>query len=89
MIIQERHGRGRLLKDNTVLHQVTYQIAVHQIEIPHEPAFRKVQGTVALVDGGFPPITPDRLVLALEDGAKLDMYIGEHGTILPAGGLYK
>ena len=78
-----------LLKNEEVLHHVTYQISVHQIAVPQQPAFRKVQGTVALVDGGFSPMTADRFVLALEDGAKLDMYIGEHGTILPAGGLYK
>jgi len=89
MIIQERQGRGMLLKDGKILHQVRYQISLHQIEIPQQPAFRKVQGTKALEDGGFLPMSRDRFVLALEDGAKLDMYIGEHGTILPAGGLYK
>ena len=57
--------------------------------MPHQPAFRKVHGTVALADGGVSPITADRFVLALDDGAKLDKYIGEHGTILPAGSLYK
>jgi hypothetical protein len=89
VIIQERKGRGVLLRDGNVLHRVTYEVFVQQIEIPPQPAFRKVHGRIALHDGGAPPITADRFVLALEDGAKLDMYIGEHGTILPAGGLYK
>jgi hypothetical protein len=90
-VIDERQGTGKLVAQDSTFHEVTYNIAIHQEHgKPSEPAFRKVTGTVSLLDGsGCPPPSQERFVLVLEDGAKLNMYLGQWGVIIPAGGLYK
>jgi len=90
-IIDEREGTGKLMGGNDTVHEVTYEIAVYQEQATGpEQAFRKVRGTISSLNGaGCLPVSQERFVLVLEDGAKLNMYLGQWGAIIPAGGLYK
>jgi len=71
--------------DKRAQDQMSYQASVHQIEIPQQPAFRQVQGSMALEDGGFPPISRDRFVLVLEDGAERGALSEHRLTALASG----
>jgi len=94
-VVDRKHGEGKLLQGDTVLHEVTYSIIVYQEfyeTLPHQPpipGLMDIQGTISFKDDvPHPALMRQVLTLVLQDGTKMDLQLGPNGEIITRKGFY-
>lgn len=90
--VEELTGLGTLMRGDTVLHEVTYNIRVYQRfhqesrDAQPTPGIRNVLGSIFFSDDAR--YVGQDLTLRLDDGRRLNLQLGPGGRIYTRGDLY-